>query len=210
MYRVKDAYSNIVMVTITVSLNSPSGAQDIYFTKEDNSLFINRDRGVLINDNLNPNRIWSASITAEPRMGLIEFNSDGSFEYTPITNFYGTDSFTYQVSDRSVVGPITLVTIVITPVNDKPVASSDTYTTNEDTTLVVNSQQGVLSNDYDVDSKITAQLMTSPRWGTLLLFASDGGFVYVPRENSYGTDTFTYKVRISQIDTGKLMKLLGI
>ena len=29
----------------------------------------------------------------------LTFNSDGSFNYVPNTNYYGVDSFTYQASD---------------------------------------------------------------------------------------------------------------
>jgi len=42
------------------------------------------------------------------------------------------------------------VTITVNAVNDAPVANPDSFTTNEDTPLVVTAP-GVLANDTDVD-----------------------------------------------------------
>ncbi|MDA1053261.1 MAG: Ig-like domain-containing protein [Planctomycetota bacterium] len=53
----------------------------------------------------------------------------------------GTTSFSTTVE---------VATILITPVNDSPVANNDNYTVNEDVQLTV-SGQGVLQNDADVD-----------------------------------------------------------
>ena len=38
-----------------------------------------------------------------PQHGTLVFNGNGSFTYTPNTNFVGVDSFTYTVSDGGAV-----------------------------------------------------------------------------------------------------------
>src|SRR5205085_3254883 len=82
--------------------------------------------------------------------------------------------------------------INIGPVNDAPVANSDSYTMNEDTVLTIG-LPGVLANDSDVDGdSMQAVLATTVSHGTLSL-AQDGSFVYRPNTNYNGPDTFTYR-----------------
>lgn len=73
------------------------------------------------------------------------------------------------------------------------IAYADTYTTVEETELVVAVAGGVLVNDTDLDGDpLTAELVTDVSYGTLAL-ASDGSFTYTPDLNFFGEDTFTYK-----------------
>jgi len=73
-----------------------------------------------------------------------------------------------------------------------PVATDDSYTTAEDTTLTI-AAPGVLANDSDPDgAALTAILVSSPLHGTITL-DSNGSFVYVPDPDYNGPDSFTYK-----------------
>jgi hypothetical protein len=82
--------------------------------------------------------------------------------------------------------------VTVTAVNDPPVAGSDSFTTNEDTPLVV-AAPGVLANDGDPDSgaTVTASPGTGPAHGTVALTAN-GSFTYTPAANYNGADSFTY------------------
>ncbi|MBI4473545.1 MAG: PKD domain-containing protein [Acidobacteria bacterium] len=81
-----------------------------------------------------------------------------------------------------------------------PTAVSDSYTTNQDTTLTVGAP-GVMVNDSDPDGEpLTAILVTTTSNGTLTL-NSNGSFTYVPNTGYYGTDTFTYKVNDGSLDS---------
>jgi VCBS repeat-containing protein len=87
---------------------------------------------------------------------------------------------------------VATVTITVTCVNDAPVAEDDSYTTDEDTPLVVPAP-GVLGNDSDVDGDtLTAVLVSGPSHGTLTL-NPNGSFTYTPEENFVGEDSFTYQ-----------------
>jgi len=75
--------------------------------------------------------------------------------------------------------------------NRAPVASNDSYSTNEDTPLSVPAP-GVLANDNDPDhDPIVAVKLTDPAHGTVSL-AANGSFTYTPQANFFGSDAFTY------------------
>jgi VCBS repeat-containing protein len=77
-------------------------------------------------------------------------------------------------------------------VNQPPVATNDSFTTNQDTPLTVSVGNGVLANDTDADNNpLTANVVTGPTHGTLSLNAN-GAFTYTPNANFNGTDSFTY------------------
>ena len=82
-------------------------------------------------------------------------------------------------------------------VNSRPIAVNDTYAVNEDDELTVVAA-GVLTNDTDGDNNtLTAIQVSSPSHGTLT-FNADGGFQYVPAENYFGNDSFSYRVSDGQ------------
>ncbi len=129
---------------------------------------------------------------------IIRYNASGStFTYDPNGQFdwlvageVATDTFTYVVSDGFLTDTAT-VSITVNGASEAPVAANDTYTTTEDTPLVVPAP-GVLSNDTDADSSIlTATLNSAPFTGTLDLRGS-GAFTYTAPLNWNGLITFSY------------------
>ena len=64
-----------------------------------------------------------------PSHGTLTLNSNGSFTYTPASNYNGTDSFTYKANDSKADSNTATVTITISAVNDAPVATADAYST---------------------------------------------------------------------------------
>jgi VCBS repeat-containing protein len=87
--------------------------------------------------------------------GTVTLNANGDFTYTPDTNFSGSDTFTYLVTDDEGQTDTATVTINVAPIDDPTSASPDTGNTDEDTTLTVSAVNGVLSNDSDVDDALT-------------------------------------------------------
>jgi len=81
-----------------------------------------------------------------------------------------------------------------------PVAVDDTYSTNEDTQLVVTAP-GVLENDSDADGDtLTAVWVSDPAHGNLTL-NGDGSFTYTPDTGYEGSDSFTYKVSDGELES---------
>jgi VCBS repeat-containing protein len=73
-------------------------------------------------------------------------------------------------------------------VNSAPVATADSASTNEDTSVIIN----VLANDQDANGDaLSATVVTGPQHGSLVKNA-DGSFSYTPTKDWYGTDSFTY------------------
>jgi len=134
-----------------------------------------------------------AVLASDVSHGVLNLNADGSFDYTPALNFSGADSFTYRATDGLLESNLATVTIVV---QAPPSAVDDSYSVDEDVTLVVSAATGVLLNDMDNNppDDLVAVLVADATHGTLTDFSTDGGFTYLPDANFFGTDTFTYEV----------------
>lgn len=81
--------------------------------------------------------------------------------------------------------------------NSPPVAINDNYTAGFNVTRSINTINGLLNNDGDVDGNATMSVRPIPivdvSSGSLIL-NTDGSFSYTPNTNFIGTDTFTYQV----------------
>ena len=72
---------------------------DSYSTNQNTPLTI-LGAGVLANDTDADNNSLTAVIVSNPsHAATFTLNSNGSFSYTPVTNYSGPDSFTYRASD---------------------------------------------------------------------------------------------------------------
>ncbi|MEB3200580.1 MAG: tandem-95 repeat protein [Synechococcaceae cyanobacterium] len=112
--------SATVFVTITGRNDAPVANPDTYSTDEDTTLTIAAS-GVLGNDTDVDNDPLTAVLVSGPSNGSLMLNADGSFSYTPDTDFNGSDSFSYKANDGALDSADTTVTITVTPVNDAPV-----------------------------------------------------------------------------------------
>ena len=197
------AFTDLATVTITVTPvnDPPTAVPNTYTVAEDGTLTTNATSGVRANDVDVETPTNSLTIQLVPgggtTNGTLALNANGSFTYTPSPNFSGTDTFSYRAIDNGTPpaqsAPAT-VTITVTPVNDPPVATANTYSTNEDTPLGVPAP-GVLANDSDPEQgSLTAQIVTSvaANTGTLALNAN-GSFTYTPSPGFFGTASFTYR-----------------
>lgn len=90
------------------------------------------------------------------------------------------DSEDFVFTNNNVLGPA-------------PVAVNDAYTTNQDTTLTVNSVNGVLANDTPNGGTVTSFDATSTQNGTVSV-NGNGSFTYTPPNSFTGPDTFAYTV----------------
>ena len=98
----------------------PVALADAYSINEDTTLTVVAP-GVLGNDT-NPNGTpITAVLYTGVANGALTFTSDGSFIYTPRSNFNGTDSFQYKAKDGAFASNIVTVTITVNAVNDAPV-----------------------------------------------------------------------------------------
>ena len=152
------------------------------------------DFGVLGNDVDVEGGAMTAELLQTTTRGALTFNTDGTFNYTPNPNAFGTDTFTYRASDGSLWSDPTTVILTIVPgPNEAPVSQPESYSIAEDGVLTVPVGSGVLANDTDFEvDPLTAQQVVGPAHGTLAL-AADGSFVYTPDDDYFGADSFTYR-----------------
>jgi hypothetical protein len=138
---------------------------------------------------------WNVPPTSTAGGSLSE--AGGVVTYGPAADFFGTDTFTYTVTDAGgSTSDAATVTITVIAVNDPPVTYDDTgvgYTTPEDVPITT---YDVTANDTDVDHTVdptSVALVTGPSNGVAVV-NGDGTFTYTPDLNYSGSDTFTYTI----------------
>jgi VCBS repeat-containing protein len=204
LYEVCDTFAVCDTATVAISVESdnvpPVAGDDSASTPEDTAVTID----VTTNDsdadgNLDP---ASAAVVSTPSKGTVANNGDGTFRYTPVRDYSGSDSFTYEICDSVGACDTAVVNITVAPVNDAPAALTNTYYAVEDTTLNV-AAPGVLGNDRDVDGDpLTAILKKTTRKGTLTLY-SDGSFTYTPNPGFTGYDYFSYYANDGTVNSNR-------
>src|SRR5882724_8308630 len=187
-----DLTNNISPPTVTsVTNRPPTSADDSYGLNKNSSLTVNAP-GVLSNDPDPDGDTLTAVLVATAAHGSLTLNANGSFTYTPVSNYFGADSFTYRANDGVANSGIATVSLTITNVNRAPVATDDSYTLGKNGSLSVTAP-GVLSNDTDLDADaLTAAVVATAAHGSLTLNAN-GSFTYTPVSNYFGADSFTYR-----------------
>ena len=204
--------SNVATVTITVeSTNNntaPVANNDSYPATEDspfaatlsvrgNDTDADGDALITVLDQTTPN-------------GTLDFLPSGLFTYVPDPNFNGVDTFTYVVNDGQVDSNVATVTINVTPVNDDPVGTADSYDGSQNSPLIIDAVSGVLSNDTDVDGDtLTASIASQSTNGTTALNA-DGSFTYTPDADYVGQDSFTYTVSDGTVTSDPITVSLNV
>jgi len=130
--------------------------------------------------------------------GTIFISSGGGYNYYPPANFIGTDYHIYQICDNynPSLCADAFLTIVITPVNDPPIAKSNNDETNENIPLVMNDPDfGLLPNDIDRDDELQATpITTMTKQGGFITVYTDGTYKYYPPIGFAGDDEYEYTV----------------
>ena len=115
--------SDSATVTVTVSAvnDAPSAADDTASTDEDTAVTVTA-ASLLGNDDDVDGDTLSITGVSSPSNGSVVANDDGSFTFTPATNFYGSGAtFDYAVSDGNGGTDTGTVTVSVASVNDGPV-----------------------------------------------------------------------------------------
>lgn len=144
---------------------------------------------VLANDSDPDGGTLTVTGMVNPAHGTAVVNAGASITYTPATDYTGTDTLTYTISDGQGGTAVGTVVITVTPVNDTPVAVSDIATSGAAPTAIA-----VLANDTDVDGDtLTVASVTQGAHGTVAVSAGSI-IVYTPAVGYTGGDVFSYTV----------------
>ncbi|MCF8285173.1 MAG: tandem-95 repeat protein [Sphingobacteriales bacterium] len=198
-YTITDATNSqtkTATVRVTVSRVAPTIVADNTSTNSNTAKTIS----VGLNDTDPQGSISSPTITTNPKFGSAVV-SGSSIVYTPSAGFTGKDTLIYSRSSVSsnvcdaILSDTALV--VITVVNQNPIATADTI----NTSLCLPKQVDLLANDSDPEGTLlTAVIVSNPSHGALRKI-SNGKYLYTPTSNYSGADQFTYKVKDGSVDS---------
>ncbi|MBC8311860.1 MAG: tandem-95 repeat protein [Candidatus Marinimicrobia bacterium] len=142
-------------ITVNAVNDDPVAVEDIGTTDEDTMLTEN----VLTNDSdldssngSSPDNHYALTVNNIPitnvQNGILTLASDGAYTYTPNDDFFGTDSFVYELSDGAGGTAQATVNITVNGVNDAPNLTIPTNKyTEEDTPISIS---GIMFSDIDI------------------------------------------------------------
>ena len=166
--------------------NAPEAVADSATTDENKSVTVD----VLANDTDADGDALTVTSGFNGSNGSIGINLDGTITYTPNAEFFGSDSFSYTISDGNGGEATATVAVTVNFVNSVPVAVVDSVTTDENSSVTVD----VLANDTDADGDtltVTSGLNGSN--GSIAINL-DGTIVYTPNAEFFGSDSFSYTI----------------
>ena len=182
--------TNVATATITVNpVNDAPVANNI------TNQVTNENRMMQLDITLDATDVDGDALTysiSSANNGTLSLNND-IVTYVPTQDWNGTDTFTYTANDGSLDSNTASVTITINAVNDAPVASDVSASTNEDTT------KEITLDATDVDGDALTYSIISTNNGTVTI--SDVTATYTPDSNYNGTDTFTYTANDGSLDS---------
>lgn len=177
----EDSLKLVGTASEVVPNTAPDAHEDIFTANEDNTVsgnvLVDNGNGADVDDDGDPLIVMPTPVEG-PANGTLELNPDGTFTYVPDADFFGTDSFTYEVSDDKGGTTTATVTLDIQPVNDDPVAKDDQMRLmqTEDAGLI--GSLDVIANDTDVDNTNDALFVTAING----MEVAPGGEVYIGNE----------------------------
>lgn len=190
-FRVNDGSLNSAAATVSITVHPlndrPVADAQSLFTDEDTTLSVTLTGVDIDNDPL------TYTVLTQPGHGTLSGTAP-NLSYLPATNYNGTDSFTFEVSDGTTNSLPATISLTILPVNDRPIVYATNYTTLEDTaTNVV-----ITASDVE-DTNLTFTVVTQPAHGTLT--GTGDNLIYSPAANYHGSDSFTFKASDGLLDS---------
>ncbi|WP_220782395.1 Ig-like domain-containing protein [Shewanella sairae] len=183
-YTISDGIGSVASANVLVTVNGVPVANDDAFTiDEDTTSVLN----VLSNDS-DPNGDQLNLNVTSPNHGQLSLVNQ-TLTYSPNPEFFGTDNFSYTISDGQGGSDTANVTVTVSSVNDAPVARDDNVRVNEDSSV----NYAVLINDTDPENHTLSVSVAQPIHGQASVEA-DGSITYVPNADFNGNDAITYTI----------------
>ena len=201
-YSVTDGNGGIVAASQSFSLESvndaPTGTASATLVSgtEDTAYTINASDLLQGFSDVEGDTLSISGLTAD-NGGLVD-NNNGTWTFTPNTNFNGAVNLTYSVTDGNTgsVAASQSFNVLASVAGLPPVANDDAIATVQEKWVNVN----VLANDTDPDNDglaISAFDATSVHGGKIVL-KTNGTLTYFPVGDFTGVDSFTYKATDGQ------------
>ena len=197
------ANHSIAITVNKVSVPPPLAERDSYALLQNQALSVNAAGGVLANDVDFSGAGLDAVLVSSPSHGKLTLNADGSFSYTPDSEFNGSDQFTYEASNDSGTSAVTTADLTVNYVNQQPsLVPGDLPASNENAGPQV--VQGVVAfvPGPSVEANQTALAYTVSNISNPSLFSNppsvaSGILTYTAAAGAFGTSTFDLVVQDS-------------
>ncbi|MGB7841595.1 MAG: Ig-like domain-containing protein [Salinimicrobium sp.] len=160
---------------------------DAFTTAENTALEIS---GLLENDTIDGYARIKTFDSETMKGGEVVDNRNGTYTYTPPTDFMGEDSFEYTLCDNADSPNCSTASVVITITSADPVAVDDSYTTTEEKPLNITTYT---NNDQLLDNAVVTSIDSEASSGSVTM-QDDGDIVYTPADGFTGDDSFTYTI----------------
>ncbi|MGQ8338419.1 Calx-beta domain-containing protein [Sunxiuqinia sp. A32] len=181
----------VLSITVIAQSEETVAVDDQFTTAKNTAVQGNVIENDMDGDGGNNLTVGTTLIT-NPSHGNVVMNANGSFTYSPDTDYSGEDQFEYEACNSANSCDQATVTITIIVENQAPVAADDEYILNINETLNVS----VIANDSDPDGdqiQISTTAVTEPINGQLTI-NPDGTISYLPNVDFLGTDSFDYEI----------------
>jgi len=183
-YLVNDGSASSATATVSITIKAvndpPVANSQTLNTPEDTSVDINLTGSDIDSTDL------TFKIVSNPTKGTLEGNAP-KLKYTPNSDFFGDDSFTFIINDGLLDSNTATIKIIINAVNDPPIANQQSVTTDENTAIDI-----VLTGSDIESAPITFKIAKEPASGRI---SGDlPNIKYSPNSNFFGTDSFTFTV----------------
>ncbi len=172
---------------------APVAVGDFYVSDEDTG-FALAVPGVLGNDSDPEGDEMSVDLVSGVLHGWLDLRWDGSFDYTPHPDWWGTDNFSYRAYDGMLYSDVVTVTIEVAPVNDPPVAADlDGPFIIPGGTSCVDIYGSLLNGAEDPDGdSMTAHLYSNATYLDVTVYP-DGTWCAEPTAPWPGSDSFWWR-----------------
>src|SRR5581483_1430623 len=178
-YTITDGIGGTNSSTITVLVTNipPTVNADTYTVNENSTNTLTP----LDNDSPNTPGGVLTIISVSTTNGTVDFSSQTNVVFTPATNFVGTLTMDYTVSDG--IGGTNSSTITVTVTNVPPVANPDSYTVSENTTNTLtplsNDTVGTPGGSLTITNVIPTNGIATIIGGTNVSFTPTNNFIGV-------------------------------
>ncbi|HQK02589.1 MAG TPA: Ig-like domain-containing protein, partial [Anaerolineaceae bacterium] len=185
-------YEKSFVITILDVNDAPVANNQTVSTPEDTAL------AIVLTGSDQDGDILTYAVVAHPLHGILTGTAP-NLTYTPASNYYGTDSFTFQANDGLLVSNIATVTINVQPVNDAPVLGAiGDKTIAEETELTFTAT----ATDADVPANtLTFSLVGAPAGAAI--DPATGAFSWTPTE-AQGPGSYPFTVKVCDNGTPSL------
>ena len=186
-----DSNDTTISITVTGTNDMPVAQDDNVSVEEDTPI---KTIDVLVNDTDDDNDRLVVLETTQAENGSVTINTDSKIIYTPNKNFFGSDSFTYTISDGRNGTSTATVNITVNPVNDAPAINSKPVTTGRAWGAY---SYDVKAKDPDVGDILAFSLEVEPNGMTI--DPNTGSIEWTPTSSQAGD----HEVRVKVTDNGQ-------